>query len=102
VKFGTDYLRTISLSDCEFVRISAVKTTLYLGAYTKFYPYFPHLLSNSGEIWCKRSAHDVVVHLTVSRKLAREGAYSSYGCKQNYIHVCAAKLNNISNVKNAS
>jgi hypothetical protein len=54
-----------------------IKTTLYLGAQIKFYPHFPHLLSNLGEIFCKRSAHDAVLHLKVSQKLAQGRTFSS-------------------------
>jgi hypothetical protein len=39
----------------SFVKIDATEYTLHLQAYVKFYPHFPHLVSDVGKI---RSAHN--------------------------------------------
>ena len=65
IKFGTGYIRTDSLSGCEFRQIrqnqrNESHTLLWA---VNFCPYFPQLFSDLGDLRYKRSAYNAITPL---------------------------------------
>jgi len=60
----------------NFMKIGTVKVVFYLGAQMNFFVHFSHLLSDWGEIWCKRFTHSSVDFFMIFVKLgARKALY---------------------------
>jgi len=56
-----------------------------------FYPYFPDLLSDYGDIRYKTCVHNAVENLWTSRISAYKMSYFSCGFKWNYVDACEVK-----------
>jgi len=65
----------------SFVKIGTVKVIFYLGAQMNFFVLFSHLLSDWGEIWCKRFTHSSFDFFMIFVKIGTRNAYISCDSK---------------------
>lgn len=66
-KFSKGNIQRHLFSDVSFMEIGLMKGLFHIGAYINFCLYFPHDLSDLGEVHYKRSAYFAVQHLVLQK-----------------------------------
>jgi hypothetical protein len=79
---------TIHWVAVSFVKICVLAVTLHVAVQTNLNLYFPHLLSDWGEIWYKRTAKLYCSEFVSLLTLGTGSPSLPYGCKWNNIFTC--------------
>ena len=82
---------TINWVAVSFVQICVLAVTLHVAVQTNLNLYFPHLLSDWGEIWYKRSAIQYCSEFVSLLTLGKGSPSLPCGCKRNNIFTCTVQ-----------